>query len=91
MKPQALNVFGKTYRIEYKPLEDLDGECHNKKSLIEIDQSLTGSNFTQTLIHEGLHALFYRLGYNQVIHHDIEELLVDQIATFLVDNFTFEP
>jgi len=86
MKPTALNVFGKTYRIEYKPLEDVDGECHNKKALIEVDETLQGKDLAQTLLHEAFHAVFHRLGYSQAVHHDIEELMCDSFATFLIDN-----
>lgn len=86
MKPQVINVFGKTYRIEYKPLEDIDGECHNKKALIEIDESLQGRDLAQTILHESFHALFHRLSLSQVVHHDVEEIICDTFATFIVDN-----
>lgn len=87
MKPTTLNVFGRTYRVVYRTFdEDIYGECKNKQALIEIDESLTGRDLIHTIIHESIHAIFHRLSYSQAIHHDLEELLSDTIATFLVDN-----
>lgn len=92
MKPKAINILGKTYQILYKDLR-LDhsfGITDNRKGVILIDQSLTGEELEHTLLHEFFHGVLYRTGASQALQGDIEEVIVDSIATFLVDIFEFE-
>lgn len=86
MRPQVINVFGKSYKIEYKEMDELHGECHNTRATIEIEQSQEGKELIHTLLHEYFHAVIYRVGLGQVLHGDIEEIICETFATFLVDN-----
>ena len=87
MKPQVVNIFGKTYKIQYKEMEeDLYGECKNDEFLIEIDRNQTGEKLIHTLLHEYFHAVIYRVGLKQVLSHDVEEMICENFATFLCDN-----
>lgn len=42
-----------------------------------------------TLFHEMVHAIFSRAGLNQAIGHDLEEVIAQQIATTMTENFNF--
>lgn len=88
VKPKTINIFGKIYRFEYLDLEDqnIDGEHKAKLNKIIIDKNLKGKELTHTILHELGHALFHRMGWRQAIPHEVEEIVVDTFATFLVDN-----
>ena len=90
-KPKAINILGKTYQIHYKDLraDHAFGLTDNRKAIILIDKSLTGKELEQTLLHEFFHAVLYRTGATLAMHGDLEEVVVDSIATFLVDIYDF--
>ena len=91
MKPKCINVFGKTYEIKYDDLSKTDacGYTDNKHRLIVIDSGLKGDDLTHTLLHEYFHAILFTTSVTQSLSHDLEEVIVDQLATFLVDNYNF--
>ena len=91
MKPKSIMILGKRYDIFYKDLraDHAFGMTDNRKRVILIDQSLTGEELQQTLLHEFFHAVLHRTGASQALHGDLEEVLVDSIATFLVDIYDF--
>lgn len=46
-------------------------------------------SLSQTLSHEYLHAVLDRMGFNQAdVSRDIQEMIVDTIATFIDENYT---
>ena len=86
-RPKVINVYGKTFKIVYRNLDSgLYGECIPSKDLIEIDESLKGRDFMQTLVHEYFHALIDRISLNQILSEDLEEVICDNFATFLIEN-----
>jgi Zn-dependent peptidase ImmA (M78 family) len=91
-KPKVVNVFGKAYQIKYEDMSKTDacGLTDNKNYLIIIDSSLKGDDLKHTLLHESFHAILYRTSVTQSLSHELEEVIVDQIATFLVDNYNFD-
>lgn len=91
-KPIVVNVFGCAYAIKYDDLTKSEacGITDNKNRLILIDKSLTGDDLKHTLLHEYFHAVLYRTSVVQSLSHELEEVIVDQIATFLVDNYNFD-
>ena len=91
-KPKVINILGRAYKIEYKDLRLIGafGQTKNREALIEIDESLEGKELLQTLLHEYFHAVNYRTGAYAAMPGDIEEIVVDSIATFLVDTYDFD-
>ena len=91
MKPGCINILGKTYKIKYedKSKTDACGLTDNAKALIIIDKSLTGKDLEQTPLHEFFHGVFHRVGANQAIAPELEEIIVESIANFLVDIYDF--
>lgn len=89
---KKIDVFGKSYKIVYVDLseEDKDGATDNKKSLIEIDKTLTGRDLQHTLLHEMFHAVMYRLSISQALDDGAEEIIADSFATFLCEHFDFD-
>lgn len=86
-----INIHGQKWDIVkvFDMSEDCVGLCHSDKPLIEITHVVSGSLRKITIMHEILHAAFFRLGYrNAGIPSQVEELIVDQLATFLVENWT---
>lgn len=91
-KPTVVNIFGCTYQIKYDDLSKTDacGYTDNRHRLIVIDSSLKDDDLKHTLLHEYFHAVLYRTSVVQSLSHDLEEIIVDQISTFLVDNYNFD-
>ena len=91
-KPKSIKIFGQTFKFQYVDLEDqdIDGEVKAKKSLIIIDENLEGEELQHTMLHEIGHAIFHRMGWKQSIPHELEEVIVDTYATFLIDNYDFD-
>lgn len=87
-----LKIFGHTIRILKKDsLIDSTGNAaiyipDDKKILIDSKQR--GEDLDQTILHELVHCVFSRLGMEQVrIPAEVEELLAENIATCVVENF----
>lgn len=92
MRPKAVTIFGTDYKINY--VKDVGGKkgayaglCYLQEKRIEIDQSLKGEQFLETLYHELFHCVIHETSCNTQINHSVEEIIVDNIAKFLI-NFT---
>lgn len=66
------------------------GITDSRRSLITIEKTLIGKELEQTMLHEFFHAVLARTGVSQAISHELEEVVVDSIATFLVDHYDFK-
>lgn len=64
------------------------GLFSKEKNNILIAEDQSKEDATQTLIHEITHSVFSRAGVNQSISHEIEEVIAEQIATVITENFT---
>lgn len=91
---KKINVFGQEVQIKLEKGPIFVGEDHvlgyydTEKKLIVVDKTLPMQMRLQTLYHEMMHALFYRLGLEKTsMHHDMHEVLVEGIAKFLEENF----
>lgn len=88
--PKSVTVFGHRYKV--KAEKDLCrqgayGMCDRLKKIIHIDADLKGDPLYHTLIHELGHALFDRIGICQGISSDLEEVIVENVATMILENF----
>lgn len=61
-----------------------------EKSIV-IDATLKGIDLDHTLMHEVAHALMYRSSVYQSLAPALEEVIVDTLATLLVENFALVP
>jgi len=91
-----INIFGIEYKIEKRErIVTNEGVCHGlidfETQIIYLDETLSKEEFQQTLLHEAFHGVVKRLGLNQSIAHEVEEVLVDSFATFLIENFHLRP
>lgn len=86
--PKTVNVFGQKIKVkELKLSPEYAGLFNFQKLTIYINtEQLNEVERFHTFLHEFLHSVFWRLGLNQVISHEIEELLVENIARALIDN-----
>jgi Zn-dependent peptidase ImmA (M78 family) len=91
---KKVNVLGRVvpiYRLDlgespFHAYYDLDNKT------ITMDSSLKGELFMHVLLHEIGHAIFCRGGLQQTqISHDLQELIVEQFATVIAENFTLKP
>jgi Zn-dependent peptidase ImmA (M78 family) len=96
MKPYAeLHIFGQVWLVYKKPFptDEFAGHCLFDTHTIEINAAIPEKtmDFTETLMHEFLHALFRRLSYYQHIPPALEEIMNDQISRAIAENFTLTP
>lgn len=91
-----LSIMGDVYKLvqETSLLEKemICGECDFQNKLIKIDASLTGQMKDETIIHELIHAALHRLSWRQAgLMGPLEELLADQLAKVISENFKLSP
>lgn len=84
------NVFGKKIPVTKIDLtkELADGQYHPKTQSITIDKRIKGDELIGVYIHELVHAMCDRIGlHNAQLSHDLEEIIADNIATVMLENF----
>ncbi len=90
--PKQVTILGQKYSIvqqnELKSeSKDVWGSVDLVKKTIYLDKSQTDIEKISTLIHEMGHAVFFESAINlTTIHHDVEEILVEQIAKTITNN-----
>lgn len=68
------------------------GTCDKAIRTIYIDSDLDIESHNITFFHELCHAVLSESCLNETsLHEDIEEIIVEQIAKFLVKNFNIKP
>ena len=93
-KPIHFNILGEKYVLkrELGLLEnDLMGRCSAHRKIIEVDARLKGFDYKSTMLHEFVHAVIHESSVNQAIPIQLEEIICDQIAKCLCQNFTIYP
>jgi hypothetical protein len=49
-------------------------------------------NITQAILHEQIHALFYRIGFGQTdLSSNMEEQICESISVFILENYNLSP
>lgn len=85
-----LKIFGELFKLkrsETIETHGVYGYCDPNKLEIVIDQSLDGTLFLETLIHEIGHAVFYRTGIRQTkMPLEVEEIICENISKALIEN-----
>ena len=91
-KTKAL-VLGKTFKISYDNLDNHKayGLCSPSDSLIIIHNNLSPEDEIHTILHEEMHALFHRSGVEQAISQELQEVLCENVATFITENYHLKP
>jgi len=88
----VLNVFGS--RVPVKIVKDLTLNSgalgYYFKKEIAIDAGQSSDDMCKTLIHECTHALFDRVGLNQAISREVEEIVAENFANLIFENFKVE-
>lgn len=93
-KPFFINVFGMRIKVVYDHIRSIRtaGLWLTEKKVILIDSGLSKDYQDQVLVHEIGHAVFSRVGIEQAkIHKDVEDIIVDNIATAITENFHLVP
>lgn len=67
------------------------GLCHYETKTLFINSSLDYLDAVHTLFHELFHAYVRRSGiYNANLSHEMEEIIADQFALVIIENFEFD-
>ena len=97
-KDFELEVLGEKWSVIYSPFvadpqtgQASCGLCDFASKSIFISNSLDHQTTVITLIHELFHAYTRRSGiYNGMLSFDMEEIISDQFATVVAENFDFK-
>ena len=89
--PTSVMVFGEKFKVKRKLLaaDGLAGYCDREGKEIVIAKELNLPDAFQTLLHEIGHAVFSRIGLMQAINPEVEEIVVESIATAFSENFDY--
>ena len=88
--PKHLTVLGKRCRIKEVPelnKHGIMGQYNPVDSSIMIDKGLRGNEQLVTVLHELFHAALHHISANQAVNPDVEEIIVDNLAKVVVENF----
>lgn len=88
MDKKTLNIFGNKIKISIEDIGTEDaGRYYEKLNLIKIAPHLKGDDLMHTLLHEVGHAILVRTGVRQAIEDQVHEVIVENMATALLENF----
>lgn len=85
--PKSVDVFGIKYKVKMEVIEGLAGQCDRVNCILTINPELSEVEQFQTLLHEIGHAVFSRIGLIQAISPELEEVIVESLATAFSENF----
>ena len=84
--PKSLIIFGLKFKVKVTALNGLLGLCDRSTNTIYIEAAQTSEEKWHTLLHEIGHAVFGRVGLVQSISPEIEEVIVENFATAIIEN-----
>ena len=81
-----VKIFGETYKVIVADITNCMGYIELKEKRIYLAKDQPLDEMFHTLIHEMLHGLFHRTSVNQSISYDLEQGIVNNIATMILEN-----
>ena len=90
---KTLNILGQKYSLKFTDLskKELCGSCDPDKLIIYIDKNMSPQLTQITLIHEVIHAAFFRIGVPSTdIDANTIEIFCDVIAAVIQENFKID-
>ena len=91
-----VNILGAKVKIKtFKDANTEDnrqlmGYCHNSPLEIHINNSITKIQKEQTLLHECCHGIMVRVGLDQVLSNEVQEIICESFANFMHENMRFK-
>jgi hypothetical protein len=94
---QTINVYGMKVKVILKPVLEHNGQIvaglflPTEKKIFLATENRTKQEIYSTFIHELLHAALFRIGYYTTgAPHEVEEMIVDNLANILTEVFDFD-
>lgn len=87
--PKSRMIFGQKWSIHKSELHDSTaGLCDKGSGEIHINDRIKEDvQIMATLLHEMGHGMFHRIGLEQAISHELEEIITESFATMIIENF----
>lgn len=87
--PETLIIFGREFTVSVEEIEGGDlGACNPNTEEIKISPDQRQKDRLHSLIHEMGHAVIYRTGIFQGLDEKVIEVIVENMATAILENFT---
>jgi Zn-dependent peptidase ImmA (M78 family) len=92
---KSINLFGQIVPIKTftqdEHTQHLMGYCQKKPLEIYLNDSLPKEEEIATLNHEIVHAFLFRLGLDQVLSHEMQEILAENLSEILTKHYRLKP
>ncbi|MEE4244540.1 MAG: hypothetical protein V2I33_03970 [Kangiellaceae bacterium] len=96
-KDFSMDIMGQKWRVKFVPVlvkneeGEVAGICDFPDKILWISMNQDHEHIIITIFHELFHAYTRRSGiYNATLSHDTEEIIADQFATVIAENFDFK-
>lgn len=89
--PKSVKIFGQRFKVKVVPLHGYLGLCDRATNTLYVESNQSEKEIYQTLLHEIGHAVVGRTGIAQALSPEVEEIIVENIATAIIENFEFIP
>lgn len=88
--PKSIDIFGEKYKIKqvHKPKcdgDETDGYINFDEKIIYVEKSLEPVKMISTIVHEALHGLYKRLGWNEELDDREEHIYVVCLEKFIME------
>lgn len=91
---KSFNVFGA--KIKVKSFKETPETAHimgyavKQDNTIFISDSISPNQVSSTLTHELMHHLIFRIGLDQVLTQEIQEIICEAVSKFVDENYNFK-
>lgn len=88
-------VFGNKVPIKFfeetsPELASICGYCQKEPLAIFINETLSSKNKASTVLHELGHAIIFSAGLDQVLTAEVQEIICEQFAKVISENYTLK-
>lgn len=84
--PKSVIIFGQKFKVKVTSLNGYLGMCDRLDHVIYIEINQPDKDKMHTLLHEVGHAVFSRVGIVQGLNPELEEVIVETMATAIIEN-----
>lgn len=90
--PDSVEVFGKKVPVKLEEIDNnFGGFFYPYEWKIIVNKNIPHEEYFRVLLHESFHAVFTRTAIDQSVPYEVEQIIVENMARFIVENFELKP